>query len=104
MKATFIRDLRDWGSDAQVYHLSPPMRCRIGYVNEDDEEITYMDCDHVVVSAVTVPGPFGGPETYIFPWDEERGETFSMLEQKGSIKGFLDHHKALNEAGYEVVE
>ena len=44
---------------------------------------------------------FSGPETYIFPANEQ-GEVINWLELDGSYKGRLSHEKALNNAEYEI--
>ena len=69
-----------------------------------DEEFiddAYREClrDYVIVSAVMAP--YSGPETYIFPADED-GRALSMLEMSGSFKGALDHAQALANAGYLI--
>jgi hypothetical protein len=53
----------------------------------------------VVVSAAHVP--YSGPETYIFPADED-GEVTTFRELDGSYKGGLSHKKALEDAGYVI--
>lgn len=55
----------------------------------------------VVVSATNVP--YSGPETYIFPGDDT-GKITGWGELEGSYKGGLDHTKALENAGYTVVD
>lgn len=55
----------------------------------------------VITSAVDVP--YSGPETYVFPANEE-GEIISWAELVGSYKGKLDHKLALYYAGYSVSE
>lgn len=81
--ATRIKKM-DWRSDAYLYRLSEP----------------YEGTSYVIVSAVIVP--ITGAETYIFPAKED-GETISMIEMGGSFRGELNHKKALENAGYEVV-
>jgi len=84
--ATFLGRVNpDANGYQKLYRLDPPL---------DGNE-------HVVTSAVTVFGPWGGPETYIFPADSE-GIVMSWLELDGSYKGGLDHEEALTNAGYEV--
>lgn len=80
-KATFIRDITGFTGDAKLYRTT--------------------DQGHVVVSATVVPFG-GGPETYIFPADEN-GKVTDWGELDGSYKGGLDHATALLNAGYEVV-
>lgn len=86
--ATFIKQ-RNGNGDGRVYRLDPPMETYEGGTTE-----------HVWVSAVVV-GYGQGPETYIFPCDED-GEVTNWGEQRGSYKGGLDHEEALRGAGYEV--
>jgi len=88
--------LRGTPSEAYVYRLSEPLH----------HAFEGRAFDHVVVSAVDVPGH--GPETLIFPATGP-GETtdvyVSMLEfDEGSLTGDLDHGKALALAGYQVVD
>ena len=51
-----IKILTDWLGDSALYKLSKPLD---GH-------------SKVVVSAVYVP--FSGPETYIFPYDDDKGD------------------------------
>lgn len=64
-------------------------------IEQEGEYDTY-----VVTSATVVFG--SGPETYIFPSDDE-GYITSWEELPGSFKGDLDHERAMIEAGYETV-
>jgi hypothetical protein len=82
-KATFIKDLTGYGGAAKLYKCKPPLEGN----------------DFVIVSAARVP--YSGPETYIFPSDNE-GNVTDYGELEGSYRGGLDHHKALNNAGYKV--
>lgn len=84
-KAFFIRQLDGWRGVANLYRLEP--------AHEGHE--------HVVVSAVNAM--FSGPETFIFGCDAE-GKPTSMLELSGSFQGGRDHAKALDGAGYDIVE
>jgi hypothetical protein len=83
-----VKRLEGWSGDARVYELSSPMTWDGGAT------------DYVIVSATVVP--FSGPETYIFPADAD-GEVLAWGELDGSFQGGLDHERALNGAGYEVV-
>ena len=81
MKTKLIKDnLEGFTGHAALYEL--------------DEEIDYGDgkTKHVVVSATVAM--FGGPETYIFPANED-GEIVDYGELPGSYKGGLDHETAL---------
>jgi len=88
MKATFIRQLEGWRSDARLYHLDPA----ISFETIDDMGKT----DYVIVSAARMMGP----ETYIFPARKD-GTAINMLELSGSFRGSLDHAQALLNAGYK---
>lgn len=77
------KKLNGFRGDARVYHLSEPLD----------------GAEYVVVSAVVVP--YSGPETYIFPADEN-GEIVDYGELDGSYRGGLDHELALAQAGYAV--
>jgi len=59
------------------------------------------DGGNVIVSAVVVF--CSGPETYIFEADEN-GNVVNWTELEGSYKGGLCHRRALENAGYEVIE
>ncbi len=58
--------------------------------------------NYVIISATVVPYG-GGPETYIFPADEE-GKVIDWSEMEGSFEGGLDHDAAIINAGWELVE
>lgn len=73
---------------AHLYELSEP----IGYNGNQESKF-------VVVSATSF---MTGAETYIFP-AEEGGEVINWGELDGSFKGSLDHHRALEGAGYSVI-
>jgi hypothetical protein len=77
---------------ANLYKLSEP----VSYGHDEGKNVT----DFVVVSA-TVVGYGSGPETYIFPADEN-GEIIDWGELEGSFKGELDHNKALSRMGFSV--
>ncbi|QOI66975.1 hypothetical protein SEA_GARDENSTATE_63 [Microbacterium phage GardenState] len=53
---------------------------------------------HVVVSGVFA---YSGPETYIFPADEE-GNVLDWMELPGSFQGDIDHERALRDAGFTI--
>ena len=86
MKAKFIKSLA-WRGRAEVYRVDPPID---GH-------------DHVVISQVEVPGPFGGWETFIFGSDAE-GVVPSMLDLPGSRRGDenLTPAALLRELGYTI--
>lgn len=98
MKATLIKNLTGFRDDARLYQVTPPIK----YTNYNDagEEETH-ETSHVVVSGANVP--ITGPETYIFPSNEE-GEIISWMELSGSFRGPINHAKALRCAGYETNE
>lgn len=82
--ATFTKSLSGFRGDVRLYKLDPPL-CYDTYV---------------IVSAID--NMFSGPETYIFPASSD-GQVLSWGELEGSLRGVLDHAKALEAAGYEVV-
>lgn len=89
--AKFIKQLDGtWTGDARLYKVEPPM-----------EDYSGNKYDYVIVSATYAP--FSGPETYIFPANEE-GDVLSWEEMEGSFKGEEDHEQALNEAGYALLK
>lgn len=98
--ATFIRKIEGWTGDVRLYRLSEPVE-----YSDDLKGKTIKTTNYVIVSATTGPPdmPSSGPETYIFPADEN-GETLDMGALSGSFRGGLDHWKALKNAGYLVVE
>lgn len=53
----------------------------------------------IVSSAATV---LGKPEVYLFEATED-GLITNWCELSGSLKGTLDHEKAIKEAGWEIV-
>jgi hypothetical protein len=93
--ATEIRKLEGFQGDARLFKLSEPVTYDYDYETKQDRKST----NYVVVSAVNAM--FSGPETYIFPADEQ-GEIVNWSEMDGSYKGELDHARALRDAGYEV--
>ena len=88
--------LATWSGDARLYRLDPPMS-----VPAWDNKDTLIQIDYVVVSAVVAF--FQGPETYIFPANEN-GEVLDWMELDGSFKGGLNHGQALTYAGYISIE
>jgi len=92
--ATLIRkNLPEFKGDARLYKLDPPMLGDDRYTIEEEYE-------YVIVSAVLNLG--FPPETYIFPADSDGG-ILDWGELDGSFKGALDHERALNGAGYQIV-
>lgn len=69
------------------------------YDYDYDTEQNQKSTEYVIVSAANVY--FSGPETYIFPADEE-GKIVDWGELEGSYKGGPSHERALRNAGYEV--
>ena len=98
MKATLIKNLTGFQGDARLYQVAPPIKYT-DYNDAGEEEAH--ETSHVVVSGANVP--FTGPETYIFPSNEE-GEIISWMELSGSFRGPINHAKALRCAGYETNE
>jgi hypothetical protein len=86
--ATFVKRC-EWGvGEAQLWKVSEP-------VEYDDGKRT----EFIAVSAARVP--YSGPETYIFPADEE-GNVLDWGELDGSYRGGLDHREAIRGAGYTI--
>lgn len=84
--ARLVKKIKGWRGNAALYELSEPHN---GHTK-------------VVVSAVNAM--FSGPETLIFPWDEEADKVTDFLDLKGSYRGGLDHETALANAGYSIEE
>jgi hypothetical protein len=60
----------------------------------------------IVSSAVFVENFFTGervPETFLFPANEN-GQITSFLELRGSLNRVFDHEKAIENAGFTIVE
>jgi hypothetical protein len=92
--ATFIRDVSRQNRSrgvARLYQVHPPI-----LVEDWLHTGVY---DYVVVSATVVM--FSGPETYIFPADED-GTIADFGDLDGSFRGALDHERALTNAGYTL--
>lgn len=92
-----VKRLEGFTGDARLFELSAPVEYDYNYDTEKNEKLTQF----VVVSATSAM--FSGPETYIFPANEQ-GEVVDWMELDGSYKGGLDHERALQRAGYEVVK
>ena len=90
-KATFIRKLSGWKSDARLYKLDPAAKYEL-LTNGAKKKTRY-----VVVSAVSV---LGEPETLVFPSSEDGDVT--KHHEIGGFKGSLDHERALKEMGYDI--
>ena len=84
MKATYIRDLPKWNSDARLYKLDQPAQ----FGGDDGEVVRFT---HVAVSAIHV-GQI--PETFVFAADTS-GKVISWSELPGSFRGALHHDRAL---------
>ena len=91
MKAIFIRNINNNKADQKLYKVDPPMM--MGW----DRDKTPVD--YVIVSGAYFP--YSGPETYIFPANEEGG-IIDWTELDGSFRGYIDHEVALENAGYSV--
>ena len=92
-----LKKLDDFTGDARLFQLSQPVEYGYDYKAKKYEKST----EFVVISAASAM--FSGPETYIFPANEE-GEVVDWCELEGSFKGGLDHERALKNAGYEITE
>lgn len=90
-----LKKLEGFKGDARLFQVTPPMEYDYDYDTERNQKST----EYVVVSAADVM--FSGPETYIFPANEE-GEVIDWGELEGSYKGGLNHRAALENAGYTV--
>ncbi len=94
--ATLVkRGLKGFSGDARLYRLSE----KISYGWDYDTEESKGDTDHVIVSAAVVM--MSGPETYIFP-SNENGDIVDWGELNGSFKGELNHSMAIDYAGWEL--
>lgn len=91
MKAVFLRDLDGFTGHASLYKLDE----EIGYCAGRFEGHTR----YVVVSATSAM--LSGPETYIFPADED-GNVLDWSELTGSYRGGLDHAEALRRMGATI--
>lgn len=98
--ATEVRELHEGTGDIRLYKLSEPMTW-YARGNGEDVDDERRETSYVAVSATVVS--MSGPETYIFPADED-GKILDMIELGGSFQGRLDHVKALRDAGYVVIE
>lgn len=93
-RAKFVKDVGEkFVGRAELYRLDPPIKINDWAGNETGT------AEYVIVSAVIAP--FTGPETYIFPANEE-GEVVSWDELDGSFRGALDIPGALGNAGYTI--
>jgi hypothetical protein len=97
MKATFIKNITDWRGKASLYKVEPPIEYDSPY---DADDPPAKHSDYVIISAVYAD--FTGPETYMFPANEN-AEVLSWGELDGSFRGGLDHEKALQNAGYTEI-
>jgi hypothetical protein len=88
----------DSGAVQGLYRLSEPIAYYTDYTRSKTSVAT---ANYVIVSSVTIP--FSGPETFIFPADKD-GEILNWGELEGSFRGEFNHKKALEGAGYEVVD
>jgi len=89
MDYTFVKDVSGhFQGTAYLYKLSEP----IPY-NWNWKEKKYTDeTEYVVASGVHAM--FSGPETYIFPADEE-GKVLGWGELPGSQQGYIDPERAI---------
>jgi len=92
--ARFIKKLEGWRGRAKLYELSEPVE--YGWTEKGETKF-------VAVSAISFAPDTGLPETYIFPCDKD-GNVLDWLELEGSFRGGMDHEKALNNAGFTVVD
>jgi hypothetical protein len=93
--ATYIKDMAGFTGTAKLYKLSE----KVPYGSLFDElDTPEGETEFVVVSACHAI--FSGPETYIFPANEE-GEVINWGELPGSYRGDLNHDAALIKMGFE---
>lgn len=96
--ATYIKDMAGFTGTAKLYKLSE----KIPYGSLfDDMDTPEGETEFVVVSATHAM--FSGPETYIFPADEN-GEVVDWGELPGSYRGDLNHDTALVKMGFDPTE
>jgi hypothetical protein len=99
MRAVFKQEIYGWAGDARLYEVDSGVEYHAGF-DEHDNPIT-KGASHVIVSAANVPS--SGPETYIFPANED-AQVLHWAELEGSYRGGLDHAQALANAGIELVD
>lgn len=87
-KATKIKELNNCrpGQQQHLFQMNPPL--------EENE--------YVIVSAILLAFDTGVPETYIFGADVD-GNIVDWRELEGSFQGAIDIEKAINNAGYDIV-
>lgn len=83
--ATLVKKIEGWKGEAALYRMDPP--------HEGEE--------YVIASAVIAA--MDGPETFLFPATKD-GEAKDYGEMDGSRRGTLNHHTAMAEAGYQIVD
>lgn len=97
-RAKYVRDVNPHhNGDQKLWRVDPPMKYDVYDYNF--ERLT-RTTEYIVTSAVVALS--SGPETYIFPADRA-GNIIAWDELRGSFRGELSHHKALNYAGYLAV-
>ena len=96
MKAVFLRNLDGFTGHASLYKLDE----EIGYCADWNEPGKFAGYTRYVVVSATDVMP-GGPETYIFPADED-GNVLNWQEMTGSYRGGLDHAEALRRMGATI--
>ena len=97
--AVYLRDVDEYQGVAKLYRVYPGVQ----YEKYDYSTSTEVprSTTFIVISAAVVP--LSGPETYIFPSDDE-GRVIDWYELPGSFRGELDHNKALELGGYVLIE
>ena len=80
--ATFVRDLSNFTGTAKLYRLSRPVS--YGWDDEDPDRPT---TEYVAVSATVAM--FSGPETYIFPADENGEVDAIELKKVNEFVGLM---------------
>jgi hypothetical protein len=77
-----------------LYELSEPLE----YKDDDENGEPAKTTRYVLVSAIAF---YPGPETYVFPCDEE-GRVRDHIKIRGSYRGGTSHKQALAGLGYEL--
>ena len=88
----------EWRGNAKWFRVEPPLQSA-SYDFDSESEVMHEYADVILSAAVVM---FTGPETYIFPANEQ-GEIQSWIDLDGSQRGTLSHEKVLADLGYEVV-
>ena len=95
--AKLIKDVSEnFNGKACLYELSVPIA---EYSWDEDEKPN----THKFVICSTAHAIYSGPETYIFPANEN-GEVVDWGELEGSMRGNYSHEECLESAGYKLIQ